>query len=85
MMPSPHRPLVYCFRFLYTLPVLKEIKIITKVCVCVYTTHWAITHAPATITVAYSAELAPQLDKPNSSKFDTLIDIIVTTDQTVRP
>ena len=31
--------------------------------------------------LAYSAGLAPQLDKPNSSKFDTLIDIIVTTDR----
>ena len=38
-------------------------------------------HDPATIAVAYSAGLVPQLEEPDPSKFDPLIDIIITTDR----
>ena len=38
-------------------------------------------HAPATIAVAYSAGLIPQLEELDPLKFDPLIDIRVTTDR----
>ena len=55
------------------------------VCVCMClggdTTLQVTFHAPATIAVACSAGLVPRLDQPDPSKFDPLIDIIITTDR----
>ena len=53
------------------------------VCVCLggNTTHWVTSHDPATLVVAYSAGLTPQLEELDPSKFDTLIDIRVATDR----
>ena len=53
------------------------------VCVCLggNTALQVTFYDPATIAVAYSTGLVPRLEEPDSSKFDPLIDIIVTTDR----
>ena len=52
-------------------------------CVCLGgdTTLRVTFHDPATIAVAYSAGLIPQLEEPDPLKFDPLIDIRIATDR----